>query len=218
MALNDSELNYLSYKLALVQDKRNFCQYYFSLLKIKHDIVFSFYTSNDYNIKIIKIDLFFFNDDTMHKIYQDEGSFNFIYQLPQILYSTLISNFISIFIKMLSLTQDDILNFKINKRMNNLNSKRFSLIKKLKIKFLLYFIFSSLFLLFFWYYLSMFCAIYVNTQIHLIKDTLLSFILSLIYPLIFYFIPTLFRIIALSNPRSKRIFLYKVSQFIENLF
>ena len=231
MALNDSELNYLSYKLALVQDKRNFCQYYFSLLKIKHDIVFSFYTSNDYNIKIIKIDLFFFNlafffvinalffnDDTMHKIYQDEGSFNFIYQLPQILYSTLISNFISIFIKMLSLTQDDILNFKINKRMNNLNSKRFSLIKKLKIKFLLYFIFSSLFLLFFWYYLSMFCAIYVNTQIHLIKDTLLSFILSLIYPLIFYFIPTLFRIIALSKPRSKRIFLYKVSQFIENLF
>ena len=101
--------------------------------------------------------------------------------------------------------------------MINLNSKSLSLIKKLKIKFLLYFIFCSLFLLFFWYYLSMFCAIYVNTQIHLIKDTLLSFILSLIYPIFLYFIPTIFRIIALSNPKTKRIYFYKVSQFIENL-
>ena len=116
MAFNDTELNNLSFKLASVQDKRNFCQYYFSLLKIKHDIVFSFYTSNDYNLKIIKIDLFifnlafffeinalFFNDDTMHKIYQDEGSFDFSYQLPSIMYST-ISNFIGIFVKMLALT------------------------------------------------------------------------------------------------------------------
>ena len=28
---------------------------------------------------------FFFSDDTMHKIYEDQGNFNFIYQLPQIL-------------------------------------------------------------------------------------------------------------------------------------
>ena len=134
------------------------------------------------------------------------------------MYSTLISNFISIFIKILALTEDDILKFKSNKVMINLNSKSLSLIKKLKIKFLLYFIFSSLFLLFFWYYLSMFCAIYVNTQIHLIKDTLLSFILSLIYPIFLYFIPTIFRIISLYNPKRKRIYFYKASQIIENLF
>ena len=61
-----------------------------------------------------EINALFFNDDTMHKIYQDEGSFDFSYQLPSILYSTLISNFISIFIKILALTEDDILKFKSN--------------------------------------------------------------------------------------------------------
>ena len=228
---NDAELNGLSYEFALNYDKRKCCQYYFSLLKTKHDIIFSFCTSNDYNIKIIKIDLFFFNfvfsleinalffnDSTMHKIYEDEGSFNFIYQLPQILYSTLISNFISIFIKILALSEDNILDFKQRRDIKDLNKRKLILNKKLKIKIVFYFIFSTVFLLFFWYYLSMFCAIYVNTQIHLIKDTLLSFILSLIYPLGFYFIPTIFRIISLSNPKNKRIFLYRVSQFIENIF
>ena len=229
-SFNDAELNGLSYEAALNYDKRNFCQYYFSLFKTKHDIIFSFCTSNDYNLKIIKIDLFFFNfifsleinalffnDDTMHKIYEDEGSFNLLYQIPQILYSTLISNFISIFINMLALSEDNILAFKQIKEIKNLNKKKLNLNKKLKIKFLIYFIFSSLFLLFFWYYISMFCAIYVNTQIHLIKDTLLSFILSLIYPIFLYFIPSIFRMIALSNPKNKRVYFYKVSQFIENI-
>ena len=64
----------------------------------------------------------------------------------------------------------------------------------------------------------MFCAIYANTQIHLIKDTIIGFILSLIYPFGLYFIPAICRISALSEPKSKRKYLYKVSQFIENIF
>ena len=35
--------------------------------------------------------LFFFNDRTMHKIYVDRGEYNFYYQLPQIIYSFIIS-------------------------------------------------------------------------------------------------------------------------------
>ena len=60
MAYNDAELNNLSYKLARKYDKRNYCKYYFSLLRTKHIILFTFFNNTDYNIKIIKIDLFLF--------------------------------------------------------------------------------------------------------------------------------------------------------------
>ena len=41
-ALNDEELNNLEYENALLIDKRTYCQYYFSLLKKKHLILFTF--------------------------------------------------------------------------------------------------------------------------------------------------------------------------------
>ena len=84
-------MNNLSYKEALKLDKRNYCQYYFSLLRTKHIFIFTFFTNTDYNSKIIKIILFlfsfslyftvnalFFNDSTLHKIYEDLGRYNFI--------------------------------------------------------------------------------------------------------------------------------------------
>ena len=80
---------------------------------------------------------------------------------------------------------------------------------------MLYFILSFLFLIFFWYYLSMFGVIYRNTQLQLLKDTLISFGLSLIYPFGIYLIPGLFRIPALSNAKNKRICIYKTSLFIQ---
>ena len=228
MAFNDEELNGLSYEQALKYDKRNYCQYYFSLLKTKHIILFTFCNSNDYNSKIIKIDLFlfnlaffisinalFFSDETMHKIHEDKGIYNFIFQLPQIIYSSLISFAFGSFFELLALSQDLILNFKEQKTLKMLNQRIIFLKRRLKIKFLLYFIFSSIFLLFFWYYLSMFCAIYKNTQIHLIKDTLFSFIFSLITPFFFYLVPGFLRIPALSNEQNKRIILYNISKFIQ---
>ena len=83
----------------------------------------------DYNSRIIKIFLCFFNfssvyainalffdDSTMHQIYEDGGDFNIIYQLPQIAYSTVISFIIDIIINYLSLSQDDIINLKREKK------------------------------------------------------------------------------------------------------
>ena len=88
MEYNDDEINTLPYILALQHDKRTYCQYYISLLRTKHSLLFSFYYSKDYNSKIIKIDLFFigfsiyytvnalfYTDGTMHNIYETKGSF-----------------------------------------------------------------------------------------------------------------------------------------------
>ena len=132
----DYELNSLDYKKALKKDKRTFWQYYISLLKINHLIIFSFIINKDYNARIIKVFLFFFffavhltvnalffNDNTMHKIYIDEGNYNFIYQIPQILYSSIISGIIDAIIKFLSLSQDNIIELKHLPKKQNLEEK-----------------------------------------------------------------------------------------------
>ena len=91
------------------------------------------------------------------------------------------------------------------------------LYKILNIKFVLYFIVSFIFLLFFWYYVSVFCAVYRNTQMHLAKDTLSSFLLSFIDPFVIYIIPGIFRIPALSKSKNKRQYFYNFSQILQIL-
>ena len=56
----------------------------------------------------------FFSDDSIHKEYEDKGKYNFVYQIPKILYSTIISSIINVLLKKLSLSQKDILKIKNN--------------------------------------------------------------------------------------------------------
>ena len=204
-------------------------QYYWCLLKQKHLIFFSFIPSNDYNSIIIKISLFlfifslnltinalFFNDSTMHKIYEDKGKYNFIYQIPQILYSTLITAIISIIIKFFALSEKNVIQiknlFKQNKIENNKN-KLNEIMKCIKVKFVSFFITSFILLLFFWYYLSCFCALYNKTQIHLIKDTISSFTLSLTYPIIINLFPGILRMQSLKKTNNKCV--YQISIILQ---
>ena len=224
---NDYEINSLIYNEALKIDKRTYIEYYCSLLRRKQILLFTFFINNDYNSKSIKICLFlfsfalyytintiFFNDATMHKIYIDKGKYNLIYQIPNILYSSLISTIISILIKYLSITEKNIIEIKNNK---NEIKKSLNIKKCLNIKIFLFFILNFLFLILFWYYISCFCAIYKNTQIHLIKDTLISFGLSLLYPVDLCLLPGILRIPSLRAFKQNEECTYKLSQFIQNI-
>ena len=223
---NDSELNSMIYEEALKYDKRTYIQYYCSLLKTKHFLLFAFVPSNDYNSTTTKICLFFFsfslyytvnalffNDSTIHEIYEEGGQYNINYQLPQILYSSLITSIFNMIIRFLSLSEKNILKLKNDKKNVDLIGKKNKLKKILRVKFIWFFNISLLFLILFWYYLSCFCAIYKNTQFHLLKDILISFGFSLIYPLIIYLIPGIFRISSLKN--NKKSCLYKISKIIQ---
>ena len=116
----------------------------------------------------------------MHKIYEDNGKFSFIYQIPQIIYSTLISSVINIVITTLSLTEKNKLYLK--KEQKDLINKKLIMIRCIKMKYVFFFILTYLFLGVFWYYIACFCDVYKNTQINLIKVSVLSFGLSLLYP------------------------------------
>ena len=144
MEYTNEELNGLEYNLALQYDRRTFSQYYISLLKIKHNLIFSFFNYDDYNSRIIKINLFvinfsinygvnalFFNDETMHEIYESQGSFDLEYQLPQIIYSSLISSVLSSILKLLALSNDDICSLKSRKSTEDIDNIGLKLFKKL---------------------------------------------------------------------------------------
>ena len=184
--------------------------------------------NNDYNSMVIKICLFFFSfglyytvnalfftDATMNKIYEDNGKYDFIYQIPKILYSNLICTLVNLIVRVLSLSEKDILSIKIIRKEENLEKKVQSIKRCLKIKFFFYYLVSFLFLFIFWFYTSCFCAVYRNTQIYLIKDTLISFSLSLLYPLGYYLIPGIFRLPALKYMNKNCI--YKISLLLQSV-
>ena len=225
---NDNELNTLSYNKALKYDKRNFLKYYKSLIVIKHPLFFSFYINKDYNSMVIKIDLFFlsfsvyyfinalfFDESTIHKIYEDEGIYNFIYLVPYISYSFIIFNTLTIIIKYLSLSERNIYEIKNENNIIKANDKISKIKKCLIIKYIIFYISSVLFLAFLWYYLSSFGAVYQNTQIYLIKNTLISVGFSLVYPFIINFIPAFIRIYALKDKKKNREFIFKANKIIQ---
>ena len=226
----DEEINDFSYNFAIKFDKRTYFQYYTSLIKTRHNLIFAFFNNNDYNLNIIKMDLFFigftieytlnglfYTDDTMHKIYESKGYFDLETQLPIAIYSTLISMVLNYPLNFLALSNDSIINFKKNNTKIKVAKKTKIFINNLLIKFVIYFIISSLFLSFFWYYISMFGVIYRNTQFHLLKDTLISFGLSLIIPFIFYLLPGICRIPALSKTNYRRKCLYNFSRILQSI-
>ena len=227
MKFIDEEINLLSYNLAKVYDKRSYCNYYISLLKTKHSLIFAL-NRKDYNSRIIKIDLFFikftidyivnalfYNDDTMHKIYESKGEFDWETQLPLIIYSYIISTLLNTPIDYLALSNDLIISFKNSKSDINLKGRAEDLRIRLTINFILYFIISFLLLVFFWYYISIFGVIYSNTQVHLLKDTLMSFGLSLVLPFVIYLLPGFFRIPSLSDRKNNREYLYNFSKILQ---
>jgi len=224
----DEEINRLPYIIAIKYDKRNYCQYYGSLLKTQHNLICALFNNSDYNSGIIKIDLFligfvieytvnalFYNDNTMHDIYESKGQFNLEKQLPIIIYSYIISYLLNYPLNLLALSNDSIIGFKQGQTKTNIMKRAKKLINMLNIKFILYFFISSVFLIFFWYYLCMFGAIYKNTQFHLLKDVLISFLLSLFFPFVIYLLPGFLRIPALSKKNGKSCS-YNFSKFLQS--
>ena len=225
--LNIQELNNLEYKIAILVDKRTFIQYYCDLIRKKQLIIFTFVPIDDYNLLTLKIssfllhfslymtiNAFFFSDSTMHQIYIDNGNESFLCHIPQIIYSSLTSTVINTILRQLSLSENDILSIKKIKLMK-LSIKKANEIKVyLRIKIIIFFIVSFILTIFFWYFISCFCAVYINTQITLVKDSLLTFCLSMIYPFGINIIPGIFRITSLRARKQDQKCLYKFSQLL----
>ena len=160
------------------------------------------------------VDALFYTHSTLDNIQEKEGEYDFAFQIPKIIYSNLICGAINLIIRTLSLPEKNILAIKSSQNKKDCDIEITKAKRWILIKFRLFYLISFIFLLVFWFYVSCFCAVYRNTQLYLIKDTAISFGLSLITPFGYYLIPGMFRIPALRGKKNMPT-LYKISQFIQ---
>ena len=98
--------------------------------------------------------------------------------------------------KMLALSEDSILDINKEKTLIEMKEKSVKTRRNIIIKSDLFFVSGG----FFWFYIGCFCSVYTNTQIYLIKDTLISFAISMVTPFVTYLFPCIIRIKALNKP------------------
>ena len=218
-------MNDLEYEEAVIYDHRTCFRMYYSLIKREHRIIFTFFVYNDYNLVPVKwsrfiflfatdmcMNVFFFSDSTMHKIFLNYGKYNFIQQIPQIIYSTIISQIIEVLLCFLSMTDKhmyEIKNLEPDKRNKEEITNIFKTVKR---KLFFYFLITFLTFLVYWYIVAVFCAVYENTQIVFIKDCLFSSLFGLLYPFVLYIFTAAFRGCSLKCKNNNC--LYKFSEII----
>ena len=212
---NDHEMNELKFSDAKKIDERTFGQIYLSHLKTNNIFIFTFGVCDDYNSAEIKICLFlfwlslscffealFFDDSTMHKIYKNKGKYKFIHHLGKIFFSIIFAKIITIIVEYFALSEDNIAEITMDQNkisIEDMNNGVSDLDCYLKKKFALSFGVMILFILFFWYYLSSFCAVFKNSQMQLIINTLLGYVFALIIPFLIAFITGYFRFYGLKR-------------------
>ena len=216
---NDYELNMLNFDDALQCDNRQFCDIYTSFIKNKQLICFSLLDFNSYNSPIIKkvifflsfiyhygINAFFFTDDILDNIFVEEGKYNPMILTPNAVYSAMVTTvLIKLMVDFLVLTEKKVLQIKKETTEEKANELKKHLMKITCIKLSIFFFINIILLIFFWFYLTCFNAVYPNTQIFLVINTGISFVISNIFPFIYYIIPSFIKNDILSNKNIKKI-------------
>ena len=129
------------------------------------------------------------------------------------LYSLIVSNVLKILMNLSGLYEDNIIEYKNDKK-NEINPDK--LLCKIRCKVVAFFLITDLFLFFLWIYLGCFCTVYKNTQIHLLLDVSSSFGISFITPIFIYLLPGIFRIPSLGKDVNRPC-MYKFSKFLQLL-
>ena len=150
----------------------------------------------------------------IHTIYQNKGKYDILFFLPKILISFLASYIISILLKFIFLSERNILTIKEQTTYAKAEFTAQNIKRRIFIKYILFYSLGMLFLVFFWILFSSFGAVYQNTQIFIIKNTLLSYSFALVFPFFYNVIPCIVRMVSL-NSKSKG--MYNCNKFLQEL-
>ena len=132
--------------------------------------------------------------------------------MPIILISFFISYFIISLIRYFSLSERSLIELTNKENLSQGDDLVQKAKKCLIIKYIIFYVLSFIFLTFFWFYLSSFCAIFQNTQIYVMKNVFISFGISILFPFIYELLPCIFRIYSLKNNNEC---IYKFSKIIQ---
>jgi hypothetical protein len=226
--LDNFELNNLDYDQACELDKRGLCSTYWSVLMREHLVLFTFFTCYDYNLFYIKIERFFvllcteltmnglfFIHESMHRKYVQGEELTFVQKIPQLLFTLIVSHIIEVLLCCLSMTDTSVYRIKSLPKGEKTGEKVVDIMNFMQKKLTTFFIITFLLFLFYWYFISAFCAVYQNTQLIFLRDSGLSILTSFIDPFIIYGITTILRIMSLSLCCKKKLgCVYKLSDII----
>ena len=181
----------------------------------------------------------FFVHETMHRKYTENEDFTFVQKLPQFIFTILVTDLIEVLLCYLSMTDKAVYDIKylvrdektkikkLEKKENEekkkvkenskkeMGEKIMDILECMKRKLVGFFVVTFLLFLFYWYFISAFCAVYQNTQIIFLRDCGITILTSLIDPFIIYAITCILRAISLAKCCKKKLCcVYKLSDII----
>ena len=238
----DSNQNLYNYTLDEAQkyDKRNIFRILYIYLLAKQIIFHTFFLSSPFELFSLRLTLFIFmlacdlalnalfylNDNISKKYHYAKNIFIFAFSnnLTIIIYSTLLSYFLMIFLMLLSNSSNAIRNvfqkeeqkLRIKKRKKyiiddykkkEIYDEILNIFRRYKIKLFFLFFFQIILIIFFWYFVTAFCHVYSSTQTSWLFDSFLSILSRFFIEIIFAFLfAKLYRISVSSNLKT----LYKI--------
>ena len=222
--LSEYEMEGLSYKDAMEIEDRNKSNCYFDLLKEKNKIISIFLNDQDYNLQSMKISTFlfdfnlsltinalFYNDQAIYEINQQDKASGYQTEYTRVIYSALISGVIGFIVQLLALSHKSIIELRNYKEISQVEIEIPKLIKKLKVKYVIYYALTILLDIVFFYYITAFCAIYLIIQTNMISDSAFSFLLTMSYSIILSLISSIIRIFSIHKKSKFRHCLYFIS-------
>ena len=209
--LDNFELNNLGFEDACNLDKRSCLKTYWSILLREHIALLTILARNDYNLFNVKIERFlitfcvdstmnglFFVHESMQRKYKENKDMTFAEKLPQFLFTILVSHALEVLLCFLGMTDVYVYEIKaLPTQEKKKGEKVMEILSKMKRKLVSFYCVTFLLFLFFWYFISAFCAVYQNTQTIFLRDSIISFAISLIDPFFIYGLTSLLRWISL---------------------
>ena len=130
------------------------------------------------------------------------------------IYSSILASILLIILKVISLTHNSVRTLRKLRDINQAEKKSVCILRCIKIRIVIYYILSFIFLIVFGFYVLCFCSIFENTQIELIKSTVTSWLLSIILPFLICFLTSLMRSISLVMENK---YFYAIKQIMQML-
>jgi len=226
--LNDGEINELDFDNSFAHDKRKFMRIYFSFIKYNLLIYFSFLTYEDFNTSFAKMALFtnylilyltfctfFFNNNSIHNIYENEGKYKIGYHFLRVLGAFVLS---LIFIKLIKLWitfyRRRSLKMKLMKRYTDSKNEILRMIETYNTYMKIYFAISIIIIIFFCYYVSVVGAVYRYSQKYLIVNWIVCIAFHFVFSLVLNFIPTILRYLSLKENNDSKRSMYNASKIL----
>ena len=201
----------MNYEEAIIYDKRSYLRMFWGFLVDSQIIFGTFCTDNYLDLFAIKLSFFvftfqisfflnafFYTDEYISDAYHNQGVLDFFSGLPKSIYSFIATLITTNLLRMLSSSKNELMeiirrNEKFDNYTNIINIKLAKLRKKLIIYFILIFLLESFFL----YYVTVFCAVYRNSQKYWFFGCLESFGIDFLVAFIVCIFLALFRCISI---------------------